>query len=122
MREKRLVILEQKIKNENYSLLMYSNSYHGWDEKISLNICKVFCLGFITGSNNKIKIVNELNEFDNIESVNDSYGYVEIKRILPYGSDLLETYTERIYNNGKKEKINYKIVPLGYSTELQMPL
>jgi len=45
----------------------------------------------------------------NIPVVSDDCGYLEIKRIISIGNNLLETYTERIYNNNKSIKINYKI-------------
>lgn len=59
---------------------------------------------------------NIIGEFKklNISNISDSYGYVQLNVINSIGVELLETYTERTYTDGKKIKLNYKIVPLSH--------
>jgi len=55
----RLIIVNETIQNDNFVQLMANN---GPNEKLVSNFCKVFCIGYIMGSDNK-KPVNDINEF-----------------------------------------------------------
>lgn len=54
--ENRLIITSQKIIDKKYSQLMHSTG------SISLDICKMFCIGYIMGSKFKTPI-NSIEEF-----------------------------------------------------------
>jgi hypothetical protein len=47
--ENRILITEREIKDDNYFYLMDTN---GGDKQLLYNLCKMFCLGYIYGSNN----------------------------------------------------------------------
>lgn len=58
--EKRLVILDNPINDKNYHLLMDTS---GGNYQTSYNNCKLFCLGYLYGSQYGGEIVNSPYEF-----------------------------------------------------------
>jgi len=45
--EKRLIILDHSVNDKNYCNLLYNN---GDNQQMLYNICKMFCLGYLYGS------------------------------------------------------------------------
>jgi len=59
--ENRLVISENEINDSNYFHLMNNNS---GNRQILFNSCKLFCLGYLYGSNNNGRcVINDPQEF-----------------------------------------------------------
>ena len=58
--QNRLVITKQKIDRADYHPLLDNN---GGNEQVLYTICKMFCLGYISGSISGRKIVNDPSEF-----------------------------------------------------------
>ena len=58
--ENRLVILKEKINNPDYLYLMDN---YGDDEEICEYFSKIFCIGYMQGTKNGTKPVNDINEF-----------------------------------------------------------
>lgn len=59
VKSNRLTILNEAIENNDYLHLMDNN---GQDSNSLLSFCKLFCIGYIMGSNKKTP-VNDINEF-----------------------------------------------------------
>lgn len=58
--EKRLVILEQPISDNNYHKLMDNN---GYNQQMLYNTCKIFCLGYLYGGQYGQQVINSPYEF-----------------------------------------------------------
>lgn len=58
--QKRLVILKNKVDNNDYHEFMKTSNSK---ESISEIMCKMFCVGFILGGSWNIELVNDINEF-----------------------------------------------------------
>lgn len=58
--EKRLIILDHPINDQNYWHLMDNN---GNNQQLLLNTCKTFCLGYLFGSQYGKQVVNSPYEF-----------------------------------------------------------
>ena len=59
--EKRLVILDHRMNDKNYHLLMNNN---GGNQSLLYSLCKTFCLGYLYGGQHGQKIVNSPYEFE----------------------------------------------------------
>jgi len=59
--ENRLVITDNEISDSNYFHLMNNN---GGNKQLLFNFCKLFCLGYLYGSNNGGRhVINDQQEF-----------------------------------------------------------
>jgi hypothetical protein len=58
--EKRLVILDHQMNDKNYHKLMDNN---GGNQQLLYNTCKIFCLGYLYGSQYENQVVNSPYEF-----------------------------------------------------------
>jgi hypothetical protein len=62
--QKRLVILSSKMNDRDYRELMNTGNDGGIGmESLLMTTCKMFCIGYIMGSQSSIKPVNLLEEF-----------------------------------------------------------
>lgn len=59
LKSNRLMIVNEQIENNNFFQLMKNN---GQDLTMLYSCCKLFCIGYIMGSNKETPI-NDINEF-----------------------------------------------------------
>lgn len=55
----RLLIVQKPLDDKDFLQLMTNN---GTSQELSINYCKLFCLGYMIGAKNKMPI-NNINEF-----------------------------------------------------------
>lgn len=55
----RLLIVQNPLNNKDFLQLMKNN---GTNQELSINYCKLFCLGYMVGAENKMP-VNDIKEF-----------------------------------------------------------
>jgi len=58
--EKRLIIMQKPVKDTNFYELMNSS---GDNAAALLSCSKLFCIGFLKGTNEKLEIINKAEEF-----------------------------------------------------------
>lgn len=59
----RLIIVQEPVDNKDFIKLMDNNGIYSFNNReVLLQCCKMFCIGFIIGTDNK-KPINDLNEF-----------------------------------------------------------
>lgn len=57
----RLVLVQSPLDNKDFIELMKNE---GTDQNLSINYCKIFCLGYILGSLRLTPVVNDIKEFE----------------------------------------------------------